>query len=145
MVWKAAVTPTLQGSALANRRPAGHSVGSGAVTGWRKDWALPAFCILVAWTSSRSAHEVPFSPCSQTLSRGRPPQALSSAPDPGQSSHVSRSSWFLDAWRGPWSKYLSRCKAGSSYFLCPSGQTASSSRPVSHRGRVNPVPQSGPA
>ena len=35
---------------------------TGTAIGQRKDWAPPAFCILVAWTSSKSAREVPFSP-----------------------------------------------------------------------------------
>lgn len=70
---------------------------TGTATGQRKDWAPPAFCILVAWTSSKSAREVPFSPGSYTLSRGRGPHDLRSAPDPGQISHRRGARGCLDA------------------------------------------------
>lgn len=91
----------------------------GAATGWRKDRAPPAFCILVAWTSSKSAREVPFSPSSQTLSRGRGPHDLRSAPDPGQSSHGRGALRCLDAWRGLGLSILVYVKLGAAVYFTP--------------------------
>ena len=91
----------------------------GAATGWRKDWAPPAFCILVAWTSSKSAHEVPFSPGSQTLSRGRgpmisaQPQILGKAPMGGER---------LAAWIGLGVSILVYMKLGAAVYFTPAAR-----------------------
>ena len=114
-----------------------------AATGWRKDEAPPAFCILVAWTSSKSPHDVPFSPSSETLSRGRGPHALSSAADPGQSSHGRGALGCLDAWRGLGVSILVYVKLGAAASVTPVARQLPPQGPASHQGRVNPAPAVG--